>query len=137
VTDPACPSRFSRAVACDLIGLAPSALAGWEAAARRETGLILPDRLAFADVLGLAVVAEASRRLAARLDSFIVGLAQLFAILTEHADAEHLDGRAALVGHGFARLVDLRDRHLHCGGEDLIVAPFLPILATLRDQVFS
>jgi hypothetical protein len=137
LTDTACPARFTRAVACHFIGMAPSALDGWEQAARREADLVLPERLAFSDVLALAVVAEASRRLGARLDNFTVGLAQLFALLAQHPGVERLDGRAALIGHGFARLADLRSPHLHCGGEDLIVAPFRPILASLRDQVFT
>jgi len=137
VAIPACPDGFSRDAACRFVWMAPSALAGWEAAARRETGLALPERLTFSDVLALAVVAEASRRLGARLDSFTVGLSQLFSILAERAGGESLDGRVALVGYGFARLADLRSHRLHCGGEDLIVVPFGPILASLRDQAFS
>ncbi len=91
--------------------------------------------LAFANVLAIAVVREASRD--GRAGAFTLGLGQLFQILAARPDVEHLDDYAALIGRDFARLAQLRGVHVLCKREDFVVIPLRPILADLRDQVFS
>jgi hypothetical protein len=43
----------------------------------------------------------------------------------------------ALIGRDFARLAGIRGDHVRCVGDDFIVVPLRPILAALRDRVFS
>jgi hypothetical protein len=109
----------------------------WEHAIEAETGRRLAASLTFADFIGLAILREASWRLGARVRDFNLGFGQLFEILGARADIESLDDFAALVGRDFARLAKLRKIHLRCVQDDFVVVPLRPILADLRDQVFS
>ncbi len=129
--------RFSRAAACRLVGLAPTELARWERAARREIGLRLPASLACSDLVALSVLRAVFTRVGKRAGAFTTGLAQLFTALAERTDIERLDDHVALIGRDFARLARLRSGHVCCAGDDFIVVPLHAILADLRDQVFS
>jgi hypothetical protein len=123
--------------ACRLVGFAPSALARLERWLADEAGHILPARLAFSDILALAVARELERRLGAQLPDYAIGLRDLFALLAARAELEPLDGFAALVGRDFARLTDLPADHISSTDRSFLVVPLGPILSDLGDLVFS
>jgi hypothetical protein len=126
-------ARFTPAAACEILGLTPGELDRWD---RACAALRLAASLTFADLLALAVVAEASRRLGAGAGEFSLGLCRLFEAMAEQADAERLDEHVALVGRDFARIARLKDDHIRCAGDGFIVVALAPILAALRGQVF-
>jgi hypothetical protein len=127
-------ARFTREAACEILGLEAHTLDRWD---RASAALRLATSLTFADLVALAVVAEASRRLGADTGDYTLGLCRLFVALAEPADAERLDEHVALVGRDFARVARLKDDHIRCAGDGFIVVPLAPILADLRDQVFA
>jgi hypothetical protein len=127
-------ARFTREAACEILGLEPHELHSWD---RASAALRLATSLTFADLLALAVVAEASRRLGAATSDYGLGLCRLFVALAEPADAERLDEHVALVGRDFARLARAKDDHIRCAGDGFIVVPLGPILAGLRDRAFA
>ncbi len=127
------PTGFTPAAACEILGLTAGELDRWD---RAGAALRLAESLTFADLLALAVMAEASRRLGAGVEAFTLGLCRLFVALAERTDLERLDDYVALVGRDFARIARLKDDHIRCAGDDFIVVPLAPILADLRDQVF-
>ena len=126
--------RFTREAACEILGLAAHELDRWD---RALAALRLAPSLTFADLVALAVVAEASRRLGAAAGDHTLGLCRLFEALAEPADAERLGEHVALVGRDFARVARAKDDHIRCAGDGFIVVPLAPILADLRDQVFA
>lgn len=125
---------FAPAVACEIVGLSPAELERWRKA---TTALRLAPSLTFADLLALAVVAEASRRLGARADDFELGLCRLFVAMADRPDQERLDDQVALVGRDFARVAQLKGDHISCAGDGFLVIPLGPILGALRDRVFA
>jgi hypothetical protein len=125
---------FTPAAACEILGLSAGELERWD---RAYAALRLAASLTFADLVALAAVAEASRRLGDGAGAFTLGLCRLFVAMAEQADVERLDEHVALVGRDFARIARLRDDHIRCAGDGFIVVPLAPILADLRDQVFS
>jgi len=126
-------ARFTPGAACEIVGLTPGELERWN---RACAALRLAASLTFADLLALAVVAAASRRLGAGAGDFSLGLCRLFEAMAAQADTDRLDEHVALVGRDFARVARLRDDHIRCAGGAFIVVPLAPILADLRDQVF-
>jgi hypothetical protein len=127
------PRGFTPAAACEILGLTAGELNRWD---RAGAALRLAESLTFADLLALAVLAEASRRLGAGVEDFALGLCRLFVALAERTDLERLDDHVALVGRDFARVARLKGAHIRCAGDAFIVVPLGPILADLRDQVF-
>ena len=125
---------FSPEAACEILGLSAGELARWD---RAFAALRLAASLTFSELVALAVIGEASRRLEARAGAFTLGLCRLFVTLAEQADIERLGEHVALVGRDFARLARLKDDHIRCAGDDFIVVPLAPILADLRDQAFA
>ena len=125
---------FSPEAACGILGLPTAELDRWN---RALAALRLAASLTFSDLVALAVVAEASRRLGAGADAFALGLCRLFVAIADEADVERLDEHVALVGRDFARIARLKDDHIRCAGDGFIVVPLAPILADLRDQVFA
>jgi hypothetical protein len=121
------------AAVCQILGLPPDELDRW---AKANAALQLAGSLTFADLLALAVMAEASRRLGAGVEDYALGLCRLFVALAERTDLERLDDHVALVGRDFARVAQLRGDHIRCAGDGFIVVPLAPILADLRDRVF-
>ncbi|HEX3405629.1 MAG TPA: hypothetical protein VHS81_00195 [Caulobacteraceae bacterium] len=103
---------------------------------RAFAALRLAASLTFADLVALAVVAEACRRLGPGTADFSLGLCRLFEAMSETSNVEQLDAHVALVGRDFARVARLKDDHIRCAGDGFIVVPLAPILAGLRDQVF-
>ena len=126
--------RLTREAASDILGLEAPELGRWD---RALAALRLATTLTFADLMALAVVAEAARRLGAAADDYTLGLCRLFTALAEPADAERLGEQVALVGRDFARVARAKDDHIRCAGDGFIVVPLAPILADLRDQVFA
>jgi hypothetical protein len=126
--------RFSQEAACEILGLEAHELDRWDLVRAAPS---LARTLSFADLMAVAVVAEASRRLGAAASDYGLGLCRLFVALAEPADAERLDAHVALVGRDFARVACLRDDHIRCAGDGFIVVPLAPILADLRDRVFA
>jgi hypothetical protein len=126
-------ARFTPAAASEILGLSPGELDRWDRACAE---LRLAASLTFPDLLALAVVAEASRRLGAGAGDFSLGLCRLFEAMAAQADVERLDEHVALVGRDFARLARARDDHIRCTGDGFIVVALAPILAGLRGQVF-
>jgi hypothetical protein len=124
---------FTPAAACEILGLTAGELDRWD---RAGAALRLAESVTFADLLALAVMAEASRRLGAGVEDFALGLCRLFVALAERTDLERLDDHVALVGRDFARVARLKGDHISCTGDAFIVVPLGPILADLRDQVF-
>jgi hypothetical protein len=125
---------FAPAAACELVGLTPAELDRW---GRAIAALRLAPSLTFADLLALAVVAEASHRLGARGRDFELGLCRLFVAMADQSNLERLDDHVALVGRDFARVARLRGDHISCAGDGFLVIPLGPILAGLRDRVFA
>ena len=125
---------FSPEAACEILGLSAGELARWD---RAFAALRLAASLTFSELVALAVIGEASRRLEARAGAFTLGLCRLFVTLAERTDVERLGEHVALVGRDFARLARLKDDHIRCAGDDFIVVPLAPILADLRDQAFA
>jgi len=125
---------FAPATACEIVGLTPAELERW---GKAIAALRLAPSLTFADLLALAVVAEASHRLGARARDFELGLCRLFVAMADQSDLERLDDHVALVGRDFARVARLRGDHISCAGDGFLVIPLGPILAGLRDRVFS
>jgi hypothetical protein len=124
---------FTPAAACEILGLPPGQLERWDKAI---AALQLAPSLTFADLLALAVMAQASRRLGADVEDYALGLCRLFVALAERTDLERLDDHVALVGRDFARVARLKGDHIRCAGDAFIVVPLGPIVADLRDQVF-
>jgi hypothetical protein len=122
------------AAACEIVGLTQAELDRWDKAI---TALWFARSLTFADLLALAVVAEASHRLGGRAQDFELGLCRLFMAMADRGDLERLDDHVALVGRDFARVARLRGDHISCAGDGFLVIPLGPILARLRDRVFS
>lgn len=132
--DPVLGPGIAPAAACEIVGLTPAELERW---GKATAALRLAPSLTFADLLALAVVAEASRRLHAGAGDFELGLRRLFVAMAERADLERLDDHVALVGRDFARVARLRGDHISCAGDGFLVIPLGPILAALRDRVFA
>jgi len=126
-------ARFTAAAACEILGLPAGEL---DRCDRALAALRLAASLSFADLVGLAVVAEASRKLGPGAADFSLGLSRLFVALADAAEVERLDEHVALVGRDFARVARLKDDHIRCAGDGFIVVPLAPILADLRDQAF-
>ena len=127
-------ARFTPASACDILGLEAGELEQWE---RASAALRLAASLTFADLLALAVVAEAARRLGDGVGAFGLGLRRLFTTLADRTDLERLDDHVALVGRDFAQVACLKGDHVRCAGDGFIVVPLGPILADFRDRAFS
>ena len=132
--EPGLGPGFAPAAACEIVGLSPAELERW---GKATAALRLAPSLTFAELLALAVVAEASRRLGAGARDFELGLCRLFVAMAERADLERLDDHVALVGRDFARVARLRGDHISCAGDGFLVIPLGPILAGLRDRVFA
>ena len=122
------------AAASEIVGLTPAELDRWDKAI---AALRLAPSLTFADLLALAVVADASHRLGERARDFELGLCRLFVAMADRADLERLDDHVALVGRDFARVARLKGDHISCAGDGFLVIPLGPILAGLRDRVFA
>src|SRR5580658_8896353 len=131
------PILFSRSQACQIVGLPAPLLAEWESALAREPDLSLAPAFGLAELIALSVGREMSARLGARLGAFTLGLGRLFRLLAGRADLNHLDDQAAVVGRDFALVCEVRSDHLSCKGEEFLVVPLHPLLAELRDRVFS
>lgn len=126
-------ASFTPAAACEVLGLAPADLARWEPAI---AALRLAASLSFAELVALAVVAEASRRLGEGAGDYALGLCRLFEAMGAAPEPERLDDHVAIVGRDFARLARVKEGHLRCEGDGFIVVALRPVLAELRDQVF-
>jgi hypothetical protein len=116
-----------------MLGLPPAELDRWE---RANAALRLAASLTFADLLALAVVAQASRHLGARVGAYTLGLCRLFVAMTDAGDLEHLDDHVALVGRDFARIARLKGDHIRCAGDGFVVVPLGSILDDLRGRRF-
>ncbi len=137
--EPAAPAGadgFSRMAACRIVGIAPSALARLETALAAEADHRLPARLAFSDLLALAVAREIAGRLGPGAAAYTVGLRDLLLLLAARPELDLLDPFVALVGRDFARLTDLPPDHLRAANHGFVVVPLAPILSELRDLVF-
>ena len=133
----AAPGRgFSRAAAARIVGLAPSALSRWERVLFDRAGLELGATLTFADLVALAVLSATERCLGAGTDAFAAGHAQVFDLLRDRADVEHLDGYAALVSRDEGHIAERYDHEI-CATTDILVIPLRPILANFRGQAFA
>jgi len=129
------PVRFSNAEAAAIVGATLDRLDAWRSLApspdaRASTGFTL------ADLLGFAVMQHVADRQGADLEAFAAGLARLFQILDRAPDVTRLDGLIALIGPQTAELLPRHSRRLNSPA-GYIVAPLGPLLADLRDQVFS
>jgi hypothetical protein len=127
---------FSRGAAADILGIEPAELRRWERVLLNLAGLALGSPLSLADVVALAVLGTTVRCLGAGADAFAVGHALVFDALRGRTDVEHLDGYVALVGRDAARVAERYDSAT-CAAEDVLIVPFRPILAGLRNQVFA
>jgi hypothetical protein len=105
--------------------------------ARCRRALELAPSLSFAEIVALAIVGDASHRLGAGVERFELGLARLFTALAAHDCLDRLDDHVALVGRDFACLAQIKVDHIRCADDGFIVVPLGPILAELRDRVFS
>jgi len=65
------------------------------------------------------------------------GIEQLFGLLAARPDIDRLDKLSVVLGHDFARLVEADGDCAGKTGGDVVVVPLGPILAALRDEVFS
>jgi hypothetical protein len=128
---------FSRAQACVFAGVTRADLARWEQAADVSLGARRGGYLSMPDLLGLCVLRELDARLGPRFGDYALGVSQLVAALETAEEVERLDSHVALVGADFARLCELRSEHVSCAGDAFISVPLHPLLAELRDRVFS
>jgi hypothetical protein len=128
---------FSRDLACDIAGVTPAEVERWEQAFGLQFGAQRDGSLSLRDVLGLCVLRELASRLGARLWAFGPGFAQLLNALAQADEPDRLDDHVAIVGPDYARLCQARADHLRCAGDGFLTVSLGPLLADLRDQVFS
>ena len=134
-TQPSSPA-LSRPAAAGIVGISLLELRRWERLLS-VAGFKLGVEIGTADLVSLAVMRVAVRRLGGRADPFALGFGQLFQALRRRADVERLHDHAALVGRDFARIVELGAGRVCCAGDDFLVIPLREILGDLRDRAFA
>jgi hypothetical protein len=129
--------RFIPSQACVIAGVAPASLRSWEAQVGRSISQSGDGSLSLSELIGLCVIRELAARVGDRITDFRAGIAQLFDTLATRPDLESLDGHTAIVGRDLARLCELKSHHVTFADDGYLAVPLHPLLAELRDRVFS